>query len=188
MTRPFIMFVTGVSGAGKSTIYRDLRKRPHVVARDIDEDGVPPVAAEQWRQYRVELLLHQALKSLEKDSTSTVICGMTFPHEVIWSNQFDLAANIWFIVLEISPDQIRSRLTERLQDPQRYGHMGGLDPDETVDADQIERIIQANVNLQPKLLRTASALRQGIILDTVSLDASETLLEVRKIMSAAEVA
>lgn len=156
----FIMFVTGVSTAGKTTVYRALKNRmPDVDVRDIDENGIPDAGTGHWRKFRVELLLHEAVKSLEA-GRSTIVCGATFPHEVTWADDFSFNLNLWFVMLQVSGDQIHDRLTERLK--------GRFPPD-------VAQSIRNNIDLQPRIRGSVLALRRGVVIDVGNQSKDEML-------------
>ncbi|HKR81534.1 MAG TPA: hypothetical protein VJR27_00870 [Candidatus Saccharimonadales bacterium] len=101
-TKPFILFITGISTAGKTTTYEALKADPslqHLSFHDIDENGVPRAGSGPWRLFRVEELLLDAVNT-QKQGNASVICGMTSPHEVVRSKFY-------------SPSSHRTSLTVR---------------------------------------------------------------------------
>ncbi len=147
-----IIFVTGVSTAGKTTVYETLRKDPDladVEFHDIDEDGVPPAGRSPWRQFRVEQLLHEAVERHNSQGTPTVICGISKPHEVIESQAWTYLIPIHFILLDISVPILTKRLRARLE-----GHASEAD---------IVATIQGNRLLSEVLRKSVENQRNGAI-------------------------
>src|SRR5579883_1367251 len=94
--KPFILFITGVSAAGKTTVFERLKKDTslaNIAVHDIDENGIPLVGLTPWRAFRVEELFYNATQNF-KDGQSTIICGVSFPHEVIESRYFKQKYNV----------------------------------------------------------------------------------------------
>ncbi len=121
--RPFIVFVTGVSAAGKTTMFELLKRDPAfkgVVVRDIDENGVPPVGLSHWRLYRIEELLYQAIQA-QKNDISTIICGVCFPGEIIESKYYRMRANIQFVLLRVTFAVFQKRIKARVAESHRRG-------------------------------------------------------------------
>lgn len=109
-----ILFITGVSGAGKSTVGEGLKlyfkdKEELVEVHDLDEDGVPKFGVATWRSYKVEQLFGNAIEQLQK-SITTIICGTIFPYEIIQSELFNLKIPVYFVLLDITPLHITRRL------------------------------------------------------------------------------
>lgn len=148
-----IIFITGVSTAGKTTAFEALRKDPDLVDvefHDIDEDGIPAAGTGHWRIFRVELLLHEAAIRA-RQGKSTVICGVTKPHEVIESGSMPDDVPVHFILIDVSTANMRKRLQDRI---------GGR-----YSPDHVEWAIQYNRSLRDLLRRSVQAQRTGIILD-----------------------
>jgi broad-specificity NMP kinase len=111
--KPSTFFITGTSGAGKSTIVRLLKKRlPSTDVRDFDEGGVPPDVDEHWRIKRTEYWLQRAQKNKLK-GISTVICGVCVPKEIQCSPSYDSSLRVHYGLLHITPRDIRQRLGQR---------------------------------------------------------------------------
>jgi hypothetical protein len=145
-----IIFLTGVSTAGKTTLHEGLRKDPdlaHVEFHDIDEDGVPAAGSGNWRQFRVELLLHEAAARFRSEGKSTVICGVTIPHEAIESGSYPEDIPVHFVLLEVPMAVMRKRLDARI---------GGR-----VEPDDLEFLTQYNRRLSHLLRRSVLSLRNG---------------------------
>lgn len=150
-----ITFVTGISTAGKTTLYETLREDTdlnHVEFHDIDEDGVPPAGSGHWRKFRIELLLHEAAERFRAGGPPTVICGATLPHEVIESASFPKDVPIHFILIDVEVSAMRERLRERI------GHR--------VSADSLEMSIQSNRVLRDVLDNAIRSLRNGCVIES----------------------
>jgi len=96
--KPFVLFVTGVSASGKTTLYESLRGDKAfggIIFHDIDENGVPPVGRTPWRKFRVEELLYESVLALGQGQ-ATVVCGIVKPHEVVESRYFKPSDNVLF--------------------------------------------------------------------------------------------
>lgn len=148
-----VIFITGVSTAGKTTAFETLRKDPDladVEFHDIDEDGLPIAGVGHWRVFRIELLLHEAVLRAQQGK-ATVICGVTKPHEVIESSSMPDDVPVHFILVDVSTANMRKRLQARI---------GGL-----YAPDHVEWAIQFNRSLRDLLRRSVRAQRTGIILD-----------------------
>ena len=146
MNSPKIIFVTGVSGAGKTTIANLIKEElENCNVHDIDEDGVPlsdfenkhnttvnevlnyskdnmnksdldmlPVfkELEQWRGDRVRVLFRKAVQDL-KSNISTIICGMSMPHDIRICEEFTPTLNIYYIFIDVSREHLLNHLTKR---------------------------------------------------------------------------
>jgi len=119
--KPFILFITGISCSGKSSLYKSLKRSKRIpksiIIHDIDENGVPEVGRDPWRSFRVEELFHKAIQNAKK-RISTIICGISLPHEVIDSPQYQTSYNIDFLLLDISHKEHTERSKARHK---RYG-------------------------------------------------------------------
>jgi hypothetical protein len=167
-----IVFVTGVSTAGKTTTYEKLRKDPelsHIAFHDIDEDGIPRAGTGAWRQFRVELLLHEAVQRFySAERKSTVICGVTKPHEVIESGAFPDVLPVHFILIDVTLANIRKRLAERIGS--RY------------PADDVEYITQSNRLLSHTLRKSVSCQRNGVIFDPARMSRTKMCQEIKALI------
>lgn len=165
-----IIFVTGVSGAGKTTLYEALRKDPELVNvefHDIDEDGIPPAGTGGWRQFRVELLLHEAVARFRLSGRPTVICGVSKPHEVIESGAFPEDIDVYFVLVDVSTPVLRKRLEARLAGR---------------PADDVEFSVQWNRLLAPVLRRSVRAQRNGIIIEASRLSRAKVREQVKQLI------
>lgn len=152
-----IIFVTGVSGAGKTTLYEGLRKDPelaYVEFHEIDEDGIPAAGTGPWRQFRVELLLHEAVVRERRDGVSTVICGVTKPHEVIESGSYPVDIPVHFVLVQVPHEAIRKRLEARLA---------------SWSSEDVEGAVQRNRMLSSVMYRSVAAQRNGVIVEASRL-------------------
>jgi hypothetical protein len=112
-----IFFVTGRSCAGKSALWALLKRVANpkqVVLHDIDEEGVPLDGRRHWRPFRVELLFAEAQRRA-RSGISTVIFGISLPHEVIDCDCFTTEISVHFILLEVSQKDFDSRMKSRLR-------------------------------------------------------------------------
>lgn len=113
--KALILFVTGVSGSGKSTLMQELKlPKNKFELTEIDEHGVPIVGRGPWRAFRVEELLYKAINNT-KTAKSTIIFGITKPHEVIESRQYTPDLNVHFLCLNITKPTLEKRLNKRLE-------------------------------------------------------------------------
>lgn len=115
--RPFILFITGISTAGKTTAYENLKKDPELTEikfHDVDETGIPQAGKGAWRVYKSEEYLHTAKQDYKK-GISTVLAGIIPPHEVIEYKTYDKALNVHFILLNINADIFKKRMDVRLK-------------------------------------------------------------------------
>jgi hypothetical protein len=159
---PFILFITGASASGKSTLYNSLRADEglaHLRFHDIDEDGVPRAGGGPWRQFRVEELFYEATEAL-KEGYSTVICGITKPHEVIESLNFNPDDRVHFLVIEIPFATLEERLRARIMS---QIEVAGFD--EYLKPGAIEALLVGNRSLQRVLRNSVSQQRRGHFLE-----------------------
>lgn len=114
-----IIFVTGTSGTGKSTLVLELKKMnlKNIKAYDMDECGVLENVDEKWRQDRTAELLREAIRNKNKGITS-FICGVSVPNEVKNCEEYTNDLGVIFGILEISEQTIRDRLNKRNWDKQ----------------------------------------------------------------------
>jgi len=125
--QPFILYVTGQSTSGKTTLYKSLKRRyqrdASVAVHDIDENGVPKVGRGHWRLYRVDELLALARGRFELGK-STIICGITLPHEVIGSECYEPRLNIHYLMLKLTQKEFDLRIRERLAKAKESNRLG----------------------------------------------------------------
>jgi hypothetical protein len=164
--QPFILFISGSSASGKTTLYDSLQADPslaHLRFHDIDENGVPPVGRGPWRQFRVEELLYEATEAL-REGVSTVICGISKPHEVIESAYFDPGDRIHFLVLEIPFATLEERIRQRVAD-----QAAQVAFDECFNPGAMAEFLLASRNLQRELRNAVSQQRRGHLLEVADL-------------------
>jgi broad-specificity NMP kinase len=115
--KPKIYFITGVSGAGKSTMVPLLKKelsKNLFDIHDFDEHGVPVRANAKWRQKKTKEWLQLAYTNIKKNK-STIICGITVPEEVLEASDKRKSVQIKFCFLNHPNKQIEERLKKRFK-------------------------------------------------------------------------
>lgn len=170
MNQPFILFITGSSASGKSSLYESLRGDTDfngIEFHDIDENGVPVVGRGPWRKFRVEQLLYEAAER-QKAGVSSIICGITLPHEVIESRYYRPHYNVYFLVVEASTKQIRERLTARIDD-----NVSKDIYDESFNKTTRREIVVENLKLRKLLRNSIDSLRHGYRIDASKLSKQE---------------
>lgn len=176
---PYILFITGVSAAGKTTVYEALEGDKilnNVHLRDIDEDGVPKVGKGLWRQFRVEELLYEAHEAA-KDGSSTVICGIAKPSEVIESKYYTPDSNVHFILLDIPYDLFEARIQGRIDAIRQKG-----EHDEVFDPSNFRELCVATESLMRVLKNSVISVKNGYVLDGQALSPETMIHEVKKII------
>ncbi len=171
-SRPFILFITGISGSGKTTVFekfsKDLSlKASSIEFREIDEKKVPPVGRSHWRQYRVEELLYQAIKNLKKGK-STVICGITLPQEIINSRLYKPSFNIHFLLLDIPISLFSKRVKERIK--------------KTKEEKNWEELKYSTKKLSTRLKNQVVSYKNGLVLDVGKKNVDEIFKDVFSLM------
>jgi gluconate kinase len=164
-----IIFITGVSTAGKTTVFEALRKDPDladVEFHDIDEDGIPAAGTGPWRIFRVELLLHEAAVRA-REGKSTVVCGITKPHEAIESGAFPEDVPVHFVLIDVSVANVKKRLEARI------GHYR---------PDDVQWLTQYNLRLRDLLRKSVRAQRTGIVLDPGRMSRRRLCEQVKSIV------
>jgi hypothetical protein len=176
---PFILYITGISTAGKTTTYEALKSDPelsYLEFHDIEENGVPPAGSGSWRVFRVEELLFGATNRL-KQGTSTVICGITQPHEVIRSKFYDPTLNVHFLLLDIPLNLFAQRLEARKLD-----HM----KDTTASAESLpdywENCLLQGRRLARELRNEVSSLKNGHIFNTATMSETRMITEAKELV------
>lgn len=109
-----IIFITGTSGAGKTTLRELLTAHlppQHFVVYDVDQNGVPSNADQQWRQSITNYWLTKAHENALQNK-STIICGVTVPAEVLELSKCSKIP-IYFGLIKIADTIIRQRLQQR---------------------------------------------------------------------------
>jgi RNase adaptor protein for sRNA GlmZ degradation len=164
--QPFIAFLTGSSASGKSTAFETLKDDPDLAAfgfHDIDEIDVPPVAHGPWGTYRELHLFYNAKQAL-KDGRSSVICGLTRPHELLIDRVYDSNLPVYFVLLEASDAQISERLSKRIDELVASGNSN-----ESFNENTREEAVIANLNIKRLLHNTVDSLKCGYVIDVSEL-------------------
>ena len=120
-TKQTIYFITGVSGAGKSTMVPLLRKKlsnKKFAIHDFDEQGVPIKANTKWRQKKTKEWLLVGYKNA-KIGISTIISGITIPSEVLNALDRRRSIKIAFCFLNHFNRHIKERLLKRFENKQK---------------------------------------------------------------------
>lgn len=177
----FVLFITGPSASGKSMLYESLKgdgRLRGVQFHDVDEHGVPPVGRGAWRAFRAEELLHEAGKALEH-GTSTIVCGIIKPHEIVESRCFRPEMNVHFLMLNVPYEVLELRITERLQAQPKEA---ALDP--KFDPDVAAKLLLATKDLRRELLITTAQQKNGYVLDAANLTKEQMHDKVMDIVGA----
>lgn len=174
---PFILFLTGISTSGKTTVYEALRvdrQLRDVEIRDIDEVGAPAAGLGPWRLFRVEELFLQAIVRF-RDGESTIICGVTVPHEVLTSKLYEPALNVHFLLLNVPLNVFRQRIEERRREHQKSSAL-------TLEATPYywETHALHSRRLARELLNEVSNLKNGHLIDTANLDQPALITQTKQ--------
>lgn len=171
VTGPFILYVTGQSASGKTTVYQKLKRKfkndPNISVHDIDEVGVPRDGRGHWRLYRVDELLAFASSRYSKGK-STIICGITMPHEVIGSESYRTTLNVHYLMLKMTQTAFASRIRDRLE---KWGELKDL-----------ASWKRANNHLAKTLYKQVVNQKNGIVLDTSKRTGTEVYREALSII------
>ncbi len=162
----YIIFITGCSAGGKTTVYEGLRRDKNLAQllfHDIDESGVPPVGRGPWREFRIEQLLFDAVNDA-RNGKSTIVCGITFPHEVTESLYFPADIPVYFVALKAPNEKIRQRLLTRAQQNQYSSTF-----DECFNPNNIENNIFENLRNQDIITKAVFVIKNGLVIDTKDL-------------------
>lgn len=110
-----IFFITGVNGAGKSTIIPLLKKKlPHQYrVYDFDEVGVPKNVDKAWRVETTKHWFRIAQKNAIKN-IDTIVCGLTVPKEIFSVLKKNQKWETQIALLDVSKKEITTRLRRRL--------------------------------------------------------------------------
>lgn len=162
-----ILFVTGPSCSGKSSLVNDLVDDPTIVVEDIDSIGTPRAAPLEWLRWRgAELLFEWAT---HKDPPEhVVICGISWPHQIIDSNAWPVAQDaglpVGFMMLDVTPKLMRQRLRERLSDRTKA---------------EVSEYVRYNLELADKLRSQVRQQRRGVVVDVTKRTPTEVANLVR---------
>jgi broad-specificity NMP kinase len=165
--QPRIFFVTGVVGAGKTSLIEPLRRGlgPSYEVHDFDERGVPDDVDLQWAAGERNHWLSVGAANLKK-GISTVICGFVLPGDE------DNRELLKFILLDLDERALRERLMKRYSDPKNVENlrrMRGMD---------VEQSVRENVGSIPWLRGLCSA-QGATIINTSALTPAQTADQVR---------
>jgi hypothetical protein len=110
-----IFFVTGASGSGKTACMPELATLlPEVALHDLDELGVPPAAANAWRQQATEAWLQRGIASAA-EGRDVVVCGQAVLGEILACPSAERAGPIAVCLLDcddvLRVDRLRARGT-----------------------------------------------------------------------------
>lgn len=111
---PKVYFISGVSGVGKTSTMKDLRRLlppSNFDVRDFDERGVPDGGGPKWHSAETKHWLDVSDLNA-KDGKSTIICGFSEP-ERVRAVHCDNHPPAELILLHASGDTIRKRLRGR---------------------------------------------------------------------------
>ncbi len=111
-----IFFITGTSGAGKTTLMHHLRSSlssEYYAIYDFDENGVPTDADRAWRIATTSFWLNKAIEN-NKQQKTTILCGVSVPSEVLQViDNNNLPISPFFGFIKIDEVTIKNRLQER---------------------------------------------------------------------------
>jgi hypothetical protein len=171
VTQPFILYVTGQSASGKTTLYGKLKRKyahhAEIAVHDLDEVGVPRYGRSHWRLYRVDELLANAAARFA-EGKSTIICGITMPHEVINSESYRTTLNVHYLMLRMTQAAFASRIRDRLE---KSGELKDL-----------ASWKRANNHLANNLYQPVVNQKSGIVLDTSKRTGPEVYGEALRII------
>ena len=122
-----VTYVTGVSGAGKTTVAKLLQEEipAYRWVVDLDEDGTPNAAHLEWLRWRAAEELHRATERhgrpraavYDPADAHVVVAGICWPHAVVDCNAWQKARKagiaVEFVMLDVPHKVIRARLAER---------------------------------------------------------------------------
>jgi predicted ABC-type ATPase len=118
MINNFSYFITGVNGAGKSTVVPLLRNNlpSSFLVYDFDEVGVPENVDNKWRQKTTAHWMDIAIKN-NKKNIKTVICGLTKPSEIKEISKTKKGLKVKIAFLDVYSRDIEKRLQNRFKKP-----------------------------------------------------------------------
>ena len=126
VSRPFILVVTGITTAGKSTLLKGLKRKRSLAQKvhfhDMDEHGTPQAGRGHWRRFRIDELLHDAVTRYSKGQ-STVLCGVIYPHEVLQFEDFSSDLNLHYLLLQNSKAVFGERVDAKIRAKPRYAFL-----------------------------------------------------------------
>lgn len=142
------IFITGSSGVGKTPLVAILQSvlPSSFDVHDLDErlggaDRSRDNWADDWRKAATRYFMDTAARNA-KENKSTVVCGLTWPHEVIASANIDVAPPIKFCFLDASHEVLRQRLYQRrFSNAEKIAALKaatGLSPEEFIEKNKKE--------------------------------------------------
>lgn len=177
--RLFILFVTGISAAGKTTLYEILKRDDNlsgIEVHDIDENGTPLVGLTPWRAFRVEELLYNAVNDFNQGNSS-IICGVSFPNEIIESRYYNQKYNIHFLLLEIPYDVFKQRIDSRIKAAEANGQIS-----ESLRKENYQEFLSHTKRLIKKLNDAVTNQRNGHIVNSSDIDANKAFIRTKVII------
>jgi hypothetical protein len=165
--QPRIFFVTGVVGAGKTSLVGPLRAQlgADYDVHDFDERGVPDAVDVDWGSAEREHWLSVGVAN-RRAGVGTVICGFALPGD---EDDRDL---VRFILLDLNESALRRRLMQRYSDPAMVKDL------ERMRGITVEASVGENVGSIP-WLRDICVRHGAKIIDTSELTPAQTVEQVR---------
>lgn len=172
---PKIYFITGVCGAGKTTVIphlKSLLNDKDFDIHDFDERGVPDGGGRQWRIKETEHWINYGKQNI-KDGISTVICGFSNPEETVHNDNEDTK----FILLDADDKTIKQRISGRYQTEKSRQEL------KRVSGDTVERFIEGNITFLETLRSICKDDKRCDIVDTINKLPKEVAKQVVEIIS-----
>jgi RNase adaptor protein for sRNA GlmZ degradation len=165
--QPRIFFVTGVVGAGKSSLVQLLEARLGLgyEVHDFDERGVPDAVDMDWGAAENQYWLSVGAANSQK-GVSTIICGFALPSDD------DDRGRVRFILLDLDEKALRDRLMQRYSDPAKVKDL------QRMRGMTVEESVRENVGSIP-WLRDLCVARGAKVIDTSALTPAQTVEQVR---------
>lgn len=170
-----IFFVTGVNGAGKSSVI------PHLLSsldsekyaiHDFDERGVPNNANRTWRlnetKYWLELGFTNSTKGIR-----TIICGFARPTEIL---QLPYAEFTSCILLDLDETTLHTRIQRR------YKNEIAIKELLRATGKSVEKFTEDNVKFL-KVLKEECEAHKSFIIDTKELTAEQVAVQVISLLN-----
>ena len=169
--KPKIYFITGVCGAGKSTVIpylKSLLDDKDFDIHDFDERGVPDNSDRQWRIEETKYWINIGKVNI-KDSVSTIICGFSNPAETVYKDTR-------FIVLDADDKTIKQRISGRYKTEKSRQEL------KRVLSVSVEKFIKDNTNFLATLRAICQKDKRCDIVDTVNKSSKEVAKHVVEIL------
>jgi broad-specificity NMP kinase len=163
-----IFFVTGVVGAGKSTMMGPLQALlgTRLDLHDFDERGVPDDVDMEWAAREKRHWISVGVANAEK-GLATVICGFAVPgHD-------DDRELVQFVLLDLDEEALRQRLLRRYSNPANVEELRRM------TGKTVEESMRENVGSIPWLRELCSACG-AMIIDTSALTPEQTAERVAR--------